>query len=45
MHCAAKLLPLRRYGDPVDEAAIATNLTLRSLIAKNNPKLAAVGGH
>ena len=41
---AAKLLPSRVYGDPVDVAAIATNLTLRSLIAKNNPKLAAYLG-
>jgi hypothetical protein len=41
---AAKLLPLRRYSDPVDEVAIATNLTLRSLIAKINPKLAAYLG-
>ena len=41
---AAKLLPSRIYGDPVDEAAIAKNLTLRSLIATNNPKLAAYLG-
>ena len=41
---AEKLLPQRRYGDPVDEAASAKNLTLRSLIAQNNPKLAAYLG-
>lgn len=41
---AARLLPRRRYGSPVDSAAIQKNLTLSSLLAKNDPQLAAYLG-
>lgn len=38
---ADRLLPARRYGCGVDAAAIAKNLTLRALIARNDAPLAA----
>lgn len=41
---AARLLPLRRYGAPVDPAEVRKNLTLSSLIARNDHELAAYLG-
>ena len=41
---AGPLLPARGYGRPVDTAAIAKGLTLRSLIAKKDPELASYLG-
>ena len=40
----SKLLPKRRYGNPVSEAEIAKNLTLSSLISKEDRELAAYLG-
>ena len=34
---AGRLLPARKYGKPIDTAAIAKGLALRSLIASKNP--------
>ena len=41
---ADRLLPPRRYGAPVDNAAIGRNLTLRGLIGRKDPQLAAFLG-
>ena len=41
---ADRMLPQRRYGAPVDNAAIARNLTLRGLIGRKDPQLAAFLG-
>ena len=41
---AGRLLPARKYGKPIDTAAIANGLTLRSLIAKKDPELASYLG-
>ena len=41
---AGRLLPARTYGKPIDTAAIAKGLTLRSLIAKKDPELASYLG-
>lgn len=41
---AARLLPLRRYGAPVDASEVQRNLTLSSLIAKHDHELAAFLG-
>jgi hypothetical protein len=41
---ADRLLPVRTYGRPVSGEAISKNLTLRSLIGENDPKLAAYLG-
>lgn len=41
---ADRLLPQRRYGAPVDNAAIGRNLTLRGLIGRKDPQLAAYLG-
>lgn len=41
---ADRLLPVRTYGRPVSGDAIGKNLTLRSLIADRDPKLAAYLG-
>ena len=41
---ADRLLPPRRYGAPVDNAAIAKNLSLRGLIGRKDPQLAAYLG-
>ena len=41
---ADRYLPVRTYGKPVSGAAISQNLTLRSLIADRDPKLAAYLG-
>ena len=41
---AGPLLPARGYGRPVDTAAIANGLTLRSLIARKDPELASYLG-
>ena len=41
---ADRHLPLRQYGTPVNPADIKKNLTLRSLISKNDPSLAAYLG-
>ena len=41
---AGPLLPARGYGRPVDTAAIAKGLTLRSLIARKDPELASYLG-
>ena len=41
---ADRMLPQRRYGAPVDNAAIARNLTLRGLIGRKDPQLAAYLG-
>ena len=41
---ADNLLPKRAYGKPIDTAAIARSLTLRSLLAKNDPQLASYLG-
>ena len=41
---AARLLPLRRYGAPVDAAEVRRNLTLSSLIARADHQLAAYLG-
>jgi hypothetical protein len=41
---AARLLPLRRYGAPVDPAEVRKNLTLSSLIARHDHELAAYLG-
>lgn len=41
---AARLLPLRRYGAPVDAAEVQRNLTLSSLIARHDHELAAYLG-
>ena len=41
---ADRMLPKRRYGAPVDNAAIARNLTLRGLIGRKDPQLAAYLG-
>ena len=40
----SRFLPIRGYGKPVDPQAMARNLTLRSLIARNDPALAAYLG-
>lgn len=41
---AARLLPRRKYGSPVDAAEVRKNLTLSSLIARNDHELAAYLG-
>ena len=41
---AARLMPVRAYGKPIDRDAIARSLTLRSLIAKKDRYLAAYLG-
>jgi hypothetical protein len=41
---ADRMLPSRRYGAPVDAAAIGRNLTLRGLIGRKDPALAAYLG-
>jgi len=41
---AGTLLPARQYGKPIDTAAIAKGLTLRSLIASKDPQLASYLG-
>ena len=41
---AGSLLPARQFGKPIDTAAIAKNLTLRSLIDKKDPELASYLG-
>lgn len=41
---AEKLLPSRAYGRPIDTSAIASSLTLRSLLAKKDPQLASYLG-
>jgi len=41
---ADRHLPLRQYGSPVNPADIKKNLTLRSLISKNDPSLASYLG-
>ena len=41
---AARLMPARSYGKPVDRDAIAKSLTLRSLIAQKDRHLAAYLG-
>jgi hypothetical protein len=41
---ADRMLPQRRYGAPVDAAAIARNLSLRGLIGRKDPQLAAYLG-
>ena len=41
---AARLMPARAYGKPVDRDAIANSLTLRSLIAQKDRHLAAYLG-
>ena len=41
---ARSLLPIRKYGRPLNRDAIARNLTLSSLIAKHDPMLAAYLG-
>ena len=41
---ADRMLPQRRYGAPVDAAAIGRNLTLRGLIGRKDPALAAYLG-
>jgi PIN domain nuclease of toxin-antitoxin system len=41
---AARLMPARAYGKPIDRNAIAKSLTLRSLIAKKDRHLAAYLG-
>lgn len=41
---AARLLPLRRYGAPVDAAEVRRNLTLSSLIARADHELACLLG-
>ena len=41
---AARLMPVRAYGKPIDRDAIARSLTLRSLIAKKDRILAAYLG-
>jgi len=41
---ADRMLPSRRYGAPVDAAAIGRNLSLRGLIGRKDPALAAFLG-
>lgn len=41
---AGEMLPVRAYGHPVSTAAIAKQLTLRSLIATKDPQLASYLG-
>lgn len=41
---ADRLLPQRQYGKPVSAASINANLTLRALINRSDPKLAAYLG-
>ena len=41
---AGRLLSARQYGKPIDTAAIAKGLTLRSLIARKDPELASYLG-
>ena len=41
---ADRMLPQRRYGAPVDAAAIGRSLTLRGLIGRHDPALAAFLG-
>jgi hypothetical protein len=41
---ADRMLPPRRYGAPVDAAAIGRNLSLRGLIGRKDPALAAFLG-
>ena len=41
---AARLMPARAYGKPIDRDAIARSLTLRSLIAQKDRHLAAYLG-
>lgn len=41
---AARYLPVRRYGSPVDPKSVARNVTLRSLIDRHDPQLAAFLG-
>ena len=41
---AARLMPARAHGKPIDRDAIAKSLTLRSLIAKKDRHLAAYLG-
>lgn len=41
---AARYLPVRRYGSEVDPKSIARNVTLRSLIDRHDPQLAAFLG-
>ena len=41
---AARLIPLRQYGKPVDGKTAGQNLTLRSLVERHDPALAAYLG-
>jgi len=41
---ADRMLPVRTYGRPVSGEAISKNLTLRSLVAEHDPKLASYLG-
>jgi len=41
---AARLIPLRQYGRPVDGQAVARNMTLRSMVERHDPALAAYLG-
>lgn len=41
---AARYLPVRRYGSPVDPKSVQKNVTLRSLIDRHDPQLAAFLG-
>lgn len=41
---AARLIPLRQYGKDVDGQVVARNLTLRSMIERQDPALAAFLG-
>lgn len=41
---AARYLPVRRYGSPVDPKMIGRNVTLSSLIARHDPQLASFLG-
>lgn len=41
---ASRYLPVRRYGSPVDPKQVGRNVTLRSLIDRHDPQLAAFLG-
>lgn len=41
---AARLIPMRQYGRPVDGKAVARNLTLRSMVERHDPALASYLG-
>jgi hypothetical protein len=41
---AARLIPLRQYGKPVDGKTVGQNLTLRSMVERHDPALAAYLG-